>query len=409
MPDAGDDAAAGAAAEAAVGAGRRDLLPVLLLLLAAGWAANHFAALIPVLRRAEDLPAGVLEGAFGIYALGLLPGLLGGGALSDRLGRRPLVLTGSTIAAGGNLLILGWHTAAGVYAGRLVVGLGVGLAISAGTAWAADLAGRRGATVAGVTLTAGFATGPLVSGLLAQPLPAAAALTLPFALTVALSLTAVAVGLRTSAPPVPGDASVAPATAGAAGPEGRVGTALAAAVPMALWVFSTVTVPIVVLVARMQDAYGGPWLPGVASAVTLGSGVLVQVIARRRRWDARAGVVGAGLAAVGFAIAAGVGASPSLLLLGLASVVLGTAYGLCLREGLLDVEALAPATHRGLTLGVFYVCTYLGFALPVLLEAVRPRAGTVAPLLVLAALALVAAAIRTAQLRLTHHLDRRHD
>ncbi|NYI75478.1 MFS transporter [Nocardioides panzhihuensis] len=385
---------------------RGTLTVVASLLFVAGWATNHFAAMIPVLRDREGLSATVLAGAFGVYALGLLPGLLGGGGLSDRVGRRRVVLTGCAIAAGGNLLMLVWHDGAGIFAGRLVVGAGVGLAMSAGTAWAGDLAGRHGTTVAGTTLTAGFACGPLVSGLVAQFLPSGAALVVPFVLTITLSLVSVLVGWRaTTAEPV----TVGRSRAGAppapvrAGPRGgarerTVGRALARSVPMAVWVFASVTVPVLVLASRVGGEHNGPWLPGVACALALGTGVAVQIVARRAEWGPRAGIVGAGLAAVGFAVSAVVDTHQGVALFVVASVVLGSAYGLCLRVGLMDVEALTPPEHRGITIGVYYVCTYLGFGLPVLLEGLRSPVGTTAPLLVLAGLAVAAAALRTVQL-----------
>lgn len=380
----------------------RQLRVVIAVLFVAGWATNHFAALIPVLRDTEHLSATVLAGAFGVYALGLLPGLLGGGALSDRIGRRSVVLTGSLVAAGGNLLMLAWHPAAGVYTGRLVVGVGVGLAISGGTAWAADLGGARGTTVAGTTLTAGFACGPLVSGIVAEVVPAGAAVTAPFAVAIALSVGAVlvAVARTTSAPPPTHDPSPSPASSGGAPAPGErsVGRALVRSVPMALWVFSAVTVPVVVLAGRLGGDLGGPMVPGLASALALGTGVAVQVAARRAGWGPRAGIVGALLAAVGFAVAARTDAHPGVLLFVVTSVVLGSAYGLCLRAGLVDVETLTPPEHRGVTVGIYYVCTYLGFGLPVLLEALRSGVGTTTPLLVLAALATGAALLRVVQL-----------
>ncbi len=372
---------------------------VLVVLFVAGWATNHFAALIPVLRETEHLSAAVLAGAFGVYALGLLPGLLGGGALSDRVGRRSVVLTGSLVAAAGNLLMLAWHPAAGVYTGRLVVGAGVGLAISGGTAWAADLGGARGTTIAGVILTAGFACGPLVSGIVAEVVPDSAAVTTPFAVAIALSVGAVLLAVvrtTSAAAPAHGPSPTAVATAST---ERTVGRALVRSVPMALWVFSAVTVPVVVLAGRLGGDLSGPMVPGLASALALGTGVAVQVVARRAGWDARAGIVGALLAAGGFAIAARTDAHPGVALFVLASVVLGSAYGLCLRAGLVDVEAFTPPEHRGVTVGVYYVCTYLGFGLPVLLEALRPGVGTTIPLLVLAALAVGAALLRAVQLR----------
>ena len=371
------------------------------LLFAAGWATNHFAAMIPVLRDSEGLSATVLAGAFGVYALGLLPGLLGGGGLSDRVGRRSVVLTGSAVAAGGNLLMLLWHPAAGIYTGRLVVGVGVGLAMSAGTAWAADLGGRRGTTIAGTVLTAGFACGPLASGLLAQAAPSSIDLAAPFLLTVALSTASVLAAARLTS--ATGRATTEAGSAPSPDPEPSevrsVGRALARAVPMALWVFSAVTVPIVVLAGRVGGETSGPWVPGVAAALALGTGVAVQVVARRVEWGPQAGIVGAVLAAVGFALAARVDASADLTLFVVTSVVLGSAYGLCLRSGLVDVEVLTPTEHRGITIGVYYVCTYLGFGLPVLLEALRSPVGTRTPLLALATVALAAALLRTVQLR----------
>lgn len=138
---------------------RRGFISVLAVLLSTGWAANHFASLIPVLRVDEGLSHTVLDGVFGIYALGLLPGLLTGGALSDRVGRAVVVLPGALIASLGTLILLLWHDAPGLMVGRLVVGIGAGLAIGAGTAWAADLRGKSGTVMAGVVLTSGFALG----------------------------------------------------------------------------------------------------------------------------------------------------------------------------------------------------------------------------------------------------------
>lgn len=380
--------------------GRDGFAWVVLLLLAAGWAANHFAAMIPVLRDREELSATALAGAFGIYAVGLLPGLLGGGGLSDRVGRRPVVLAGSLVAASGNLLMLLWHPMAGIYTGRLVVGIGVGLAMSAGTAWAGDLRGRRGTTIAGAVLTAGFGGGPLVSGLVAQFAPDDVAFALPFALTVTLSLMVAAAAARPGAVRAPAAGQQADPAAPAAPPDQRrIGAALARSVPMALWVFSSVTVPVVVLAGRVGGEHAGPWVPGVASAVTLGIGIAAQVLARRADWGPRSGIFGALLAAAGFVVAAVVDATADMALLGVSAVALGSAYGLCLRAGLVDVDELAPATHRGITIGIFYVATYLGFAVPTVLEALRSPVGTLVPLLVLAVGAVVAAAVRTVQLR----------
>lgn len=365
---------------------RNGLPAVLALLFATGWAANHFAAMLPVLADREGLGRAALDGAFGIYAVGLLPGLLGGGALSDRWGRRPLLLGGAAVAGLGNLMLLCWHDQTGIFVGRLVVGAGVGVAMSAGTAWSADIGGGSGSVLAGLSLSAGFGCGPVISALLAEF--SAAPIHVPFAVTAVFSATVVAVGVVVTRTSVPGPRSPgAGDPAAVADTDRSAGAALRGALPLAVWVFACATVAMVTMVERMDYRFSGPLLPGVAAAVTLVTGVAVQVAARRFEWGAWSGVMGALAAAAGFGLVALAGDAPSLALFLLAAAVLGAAYGLCLRQGLVDIETLSPRAVRGALTGVFYAVTYLGFGLPVLLVAIEPAVGETAPLVVLAVLA----------------------
>ncbi|MGZ4577172.1 MAG: MFS transporter [Mycobacterium sp.] len=79
---------------------------VLVLLLSIGWVANHFVALMPLLSVRQHLSSATLDAIFGIYALGLLPGLLVGGRASDAFGRRSVALAGSATAVVGTLAML---------------------------------------------------------------------------------------------------------------------------------------------------------------------------------------------------------------------------------------------------------------------------------------------------------------
>ena len=403
---------------------------VAMLLLSSGWAANHFASVLVVLRDQQDYSPVLVNGAFGIYALGLVPCLLFGGMIADRIGARPVVLTGGVVAALGNLSLLLWHGAAGLMIGRFIVGLGVGLAVSAGTAWAGRLRGASGVTMAGIMLTSGFATGPIASGLLAHVLPDSATVAVPFIVTVIFSLVAVAASAlvgdapherirldaATSQVPAesgdgrdenPGDdeqAGVAkqPAPAPAPAHDHRrgMGIALATSLPMALWVFACVTTAFLVLAGRVSAHFeSGVLLPGMAAVFAFGSGLTAQALGRKYGFGPRSGIAGALFAAVGMTLAGLGGAAPPVWLFIVASMALGTAYGLCLREGLLDIETFSPPGHRGTAIGIYYVFTYLGFGLPVLLEALLPIAGPTIPLLVLAAVAVGSAAVRFTQLR----------
>lgn len=382
----------------------RALASVLGVLLATGWAANHFSATIPVFVQDRGLSVALLDAAFGLYAVGLLPGLVLGGGLSDRVGRARVVLPGALLASVGTIVLLSWHEPPGLLLGRFVVGLGAGLAFGAGTAWAADLGGSGGAVLAGIFLTTGFGVGPLVSGAIAQWGPAP--LELPFLVSLLLSVTAVAVAARSgavaaaaarAAPPPP-----APTTPVAPSPEHSVATTLAWSLPVAVVVFGSATVALVSLTPRLPEGLNGPFFFGVSAMLSLGSGIGVQTLARQRGWGPRTGVVGLLASALGFALVAIGGAEVGLPLFAVVCLVMGVAYGLCLREGLLDVESLAPPTHRGTLIGVFYVATYLGFGLPLLLTLLTPYAGVALPALGFSLLALLLATGRTLQLRAGH-------
>lgn len=377
-------------------AGRGVLPAVLALLFATGWAANHFTAMLPVLAQTEGLGRAALDGAFGIYAVGLLPGLLGGGTLSDRWGRRPLLLGGAAVAGLGNLVLLCWHDETGIFVGRLIVGAGVGVAMSAGTAWSADIGGGSGSVLAGVSLSAGFGCGPVISALLAQF--TAAPIHVPFIVTATVSALAVIFGVLLTRTPVARPLP-APADDSSDSRDGRgVVAALTAALPLAMWVFACATAATVTMVERMQYRFSGPLLPGVAAAVTLTSGVLVQMAARRWEWGAWAGSAGALAAATGFGVVAASGDRPSLAVFLTVALILGIAYGLCLRQGLFDVETLSPPDRRGTLTGIFWAVTYLGFGLPVLLVTIEPVVGNTAPMLVLAAAAAAVAVLRAVHL-----------
>jgi hypothetical protein len=87
----------------------------------------------------------------------------------------------------------------------------------------------------------------------------------------------------------------------------------------------------------------------VSTATLIVNGVsgLIQVVARARDWGPQAGTAGAVLAALGYA---GTAAAPPTMPLALGLpllVILECASGLCLREGLIDLEAAAPQRVRG--------------------------------------------------------------
>lgn len=364
----------------------------LAFLITAGWSANHFASVLVLLRRDHDVSAVLANSAYGIYAVGLFPSLLIGGWVADRFGSRPAVIAGTVIAAAGNGYLMLGIPGHGLLLGRFIVGLGVGLVVSAGTAWAGRLRGASGATAAGIALTTGFMLGPVSSGVVAHL--AADAVKVPFVVPIVMAVGVIVASIRMrddGAPAVTQTAETRPAHSEA--------KALATAVPMGIWVFASITTAMVVLAGRTDFAIGAAFMPGVAAVLGFSVALAVQALARRGQWGPRAGVVGALGAAGGMALIAVGGARPSAAVFLAATALLGLAYGLCLREGLLDVDEYTPPEKRGRVIGLYYVATYIGFGISPLIAWITPRVGPSLPFAVFAMLAACSALIRSAQIR----------
>lgn len=165
-----------------------------LAMFAVGYGANQFVPLLAVYRRTLGLSDAAATAVFGVYALGLIPGLLVGGRVSDRYGRRRLMLGSAALSLLATaVLITGRWGVGGLYAGRLLTGVVSGTAFTIGTAWVKELSGSppgAGARRAALALTAGFGVGPLVAGPLAQWAPAPEVL--PYVVHLALAATALA-------------------------------------------------------------------------------------------------------------------------------------------------------------------------------------------------------------------------
>jgi MFS family permease len=373
---------------------------VMAVLLATGWVANHFVALMPAISDRQHLSTATLDAIFGIYAVGLLPGLLLGGRASDTLGRRAVALTGSATAAAGTVAMLLSQQAEVLTVGRLIVGVGVGLAMSSGTAWASDLKGPAGAATAGAVLIAGFAIGPFAGGLITGA--GEAGVRISFAVAAALVVAAMAVTIVVARRPAETVAGQSRNPGHATPPEQGIARALSWALPLAPWVFASATLGFVTIPARVHTGLAAPVAAGFAALIVNGASGVIQIIARMAKWGPQAGTTGAVLAALSYALIA---VAPPTMTLALSLpllLILGCASGLSLREGLIDLEAAAPQRVRGTLTGVFYSVTYIGFGLPLLLTTGGPEV-TQLILAAMAVLASGAAISRTLRLRRDSH------
>jgi len=372
---------------------------IALLLFCVGWGANHFVALLLVYKETLALDAAAPAALLGMYALGLVPGLLLSGPLSDRYGRRTLVFPATVVTLLASALLgAGGGSFGPLLVGRLLYGVGAGAAMNPGAVWLLELsdgaapgAGARRATLA---LSAGFGFGPLLSGLLAQYAPHPTLL--PYVPQLLVTTFVLGLAARTPAPPRP---------AARPGPLLRIGLDrtnrgpfLRGVVWMAPFVFAFPGIAFATLPAlaggKIQPSY-----VGALAALTLAAGMAAQPFTRHiaPTSAARAGLV---VGAAGVLLGAGAVVWHATLPLLAAAALLGVGYGVCMTSGLRLVEALSrPETRAGMA-GLYYVLTYVGFTTPLLLALAARHMTPTATLLGVAALALIAAAaLRAPMLR----------
>ncbi|WP_328468269.1 MFS transporter [Streptomyces sp. NBC_00448] len=145
---------------------------------------------------------GTLTVVFAFYIVGLLGSLLVSGVLSDRVGRKPVLLPALGLALAACAVFGTAGSVAALIVARLFTGVAVGAAVSAGMAAVTDVAGphRRplAALLASCAMVLGAGLGPFLAGVLSEVFPAPTVLV--FVVEAVLLATAVLVVLRMPLP-----------------------------------------------------------------------------------------------------------------------------------------------------------------------------------------------------------------
>lgn len=361
-----------------------------LTMFTVGYGANQFVPLLAVYRRTLALTDTQATAVFGVYALGLIPGLLIGGRASDRFGRRTLMIVFAALSLLATAVLAGGQWGVGwLYTGRLLTGVVSGTVFTIGTAWVKELSDGSdpgaGARRAGVALTAGFGLGPLVAGVLAQWAPGP--VLLPY--LVHLLLTTLALAVLPRAPETRTRTQARTREPGTRAPlwpnSARTTRFRSITMPLAPWVFGSVTLAFIALPAHGIGAVTGLQVavPGLLAALALAAGYGVQSAGRRlhaattaRHGDGRvAAVAGLAVVVLGCLASAYAAARPGLATAALAAALLGAGYGLCLSTGLREVEETAAPDELGAVVSIFYSLAYAGLLVPYLLTFLAPRVG----------------------------------
>ncbi|TDN43430.1 putative MFS family arabinose efflux permease [Curtobacterium flaccumfaciens] len=345
------------------------------------WGGNQFSPLLLMYEERAHYSSFLVTVFLGVYVLGLAPALLVAGSLSDRHGRRPLMLVGiASAVVGSGLLAFGPLGAGFLMAGRLFSGITVGIAMAVGNSWVKELSQGRfdpsadagsGARRASLAFTLGSASGALVAGLIAQwgPIPEV----LPFLVHICVAVPFAVVVWRTPETnragglPGPWWRQLAVPSAG----HRRFTRVVLVAAP---WIFGSAAIGYGYLPTKLAGATGtwGLVFATATTVVALGVSSAVQPLAARVHslLSARGILTAVALMTVGIAVVVVAIQLQSVAIGLVANVVIGLGIGIALVSSLLEVQRIAgPRDLAGLT-GVFYAVAYAGFLAPAVIAAI---------------------------------------
>lgn len=338
-------------------------------LFVVAYGTNISTPFLVLYKEALDLGPSETMAIFVVYVLGIMVTLLLVGPLSDRFGRRAVVLPMvAASAAGSVVMIFGREWFELLLLGRLLLGIASGGALGVGSAWLQELFGpgeeQRAAVATTLVSFGGFGIGPPVSALFHQFLPHP--LVLPFLLHIALTapVLVAAFGVPETRDPNPGS----PLRLSFGVPAEAKRPFFLVVLPAAIWVFAFPSAGFAlfpVLVSESID--GGEVLVAAgAGALTAWAGLssrpLVMRIGPRRALP-----VGMFMGIAGYisgAVAFRSGTWPLALL---AAPLLGAASGAITASSLTLLGAMADAERRGALTSTFYILAYPGMAMPLII------------------------------------------
>lgn len=308
---------------------------------------------------------------FAAYAVGVVASLFLVGHLSDRVGRRPLILLAVALEVLAAVGFLVRDDLAGLLVARVVSGVGIGALTATATAYLAELDGARrrpaparAAVVATVANLGGIGLGPVLSGLLAAP--SAHPLVVPYAV-----FGVVMVALLVATPFVPETVLHRPGLRPYRPQRVAIGSELrgrfAAGGVAAFTGFAVFGLFSSVAASFVRDELGEPSLivAGVVAGTPFLAGALGQTLLAAAPQRVQLAVAAVLIVAGPAALFGGVTlASTWLFVTG--GVLAGAGAGLLFKAALGRTAALVPPGERAEALALVFLVAYGGLVVPVL-------------------------------------------
>ncbi|MER8630009.1 MFS transporter [Mesorhizobium opportunistum] len=337
---------------------------------------------------------------YAVYVVGNLAALLVFGGASDVVGRRPAALAAMGVAIVSGLVFLFAENVLSLDIARILSGLGIGIGAGTGTAWIAELLPNadksRASIIATSTNFLGLGFGALVSGLLAQyePWP----LRLVFIVfLVALVVVTILVWRTPETIAKPGGVNQISMRPQLSVPQEIRARFVAPAVTgfgaMALVGFYAALAPSILAqqLHETNHAVAGALFFELAIVAAVSIVVLKQVQSSKVMLAALALMVPSVLLVVVAQMLA------SMVLMIAATACCGVVAALGYRGGLQVVNEIAPDDRRAEIVSSFFVCCFVGNALPVIgIGTVSTYASPIAASLAFAAMIIVFAVVALA-------------
>lgn len=348
-------------------------------------AANLASPLYPLFQQSYDMTDWTMTALYATYVISCLPSLLLFGSAADAFGRKPVLLAAiGCVSIGTGLFAIESIGVGGLFAGRVLTGIGLGLGTGAGIALMVEASPARrpwlGSTIATMSFVLGTGAGPIIAGAVAEMSSGgtgtagsprgAGALTSPF--WVMFALLVITAGLvitlrlhrpltrqrwRPTWPSVPGPM--------------RSSFNIAAVTGLLGW--AALGLFLALLPSMTESVLQAP--SPLASGLIVGSVLLVsaasQAVAPKLQPRA-AQTIGLTLMGLGAALLLSsnlpsLGASTALVLMAAAALATGAGHGLSYWGANREIDALTPSRQRAGITAALYLAFYAGAGLPAII------------------------------------------
>jgi predicted MFS family arabinose efflux permease len=325
------------------------------------WASGAPSVIYPVYAHDWGLTPTVITLIFAVYPVALIIVMLIFGTISDYIGRRTTLLAGVAAMAAGALLFaiapdVGW-----LFVGRVLQGVGVGLALAPASAALVEFNTKggtaRASSVNTVATALGLVLATVVAGALVEyaPAPRYFSYWIVFAVAAAVFVAVLFMPRHVRGTEASGRWRPRPIAVPAGLRSVIIVSALAVSTGYAVGaVLLSLGAQILEDLIHTDNALVSGLILAIASVV-----IGITGLAARRIPPRTSIAIGGGASAVGVGLLALSGATSSVPVFIITSIVAGTSYGLLFLGGLGLLNKHAPAHHRAGTLTTVYLVAYL--------------------------------------------------